>query len=105
MANPPRKKGTGYETEIVREAEGFGLTAERQPSGARYDIGIRGGTGRTIDGLATRPDHGQSLVTIKLSDFLHLLASHGDGAHIECKRYKSFAHHTIFESKFGKGKA
>lgn len=101
MANPPKQKGTRYETEVVRAAEGYGLTAERRPNGSRYDIGIRGGTGRTIEGLATRPDKGQTLVTIRLQDFLHLLASHGDAAHIECKRYKTFAHHTIFESKFG----
>jgi hypothetical protein len=105
VANPPRKKGTAYETEVVREIEGSGLQATRTPAGSRYDISVKGGTGRTIDGLATRTDRGQSLVTIRLQDFIHLLTSHGDAAHIECKRYKSFAHHTIFESKFGKEKA
>ena len=100
MSNPPRKKGTGFESFIVKEAEGYGLEATRTSAGARYDVDIRGGTGRSIEGLATRPDRGQPLVTIRLADFFHLLASHGDGAHIEAKRYKAFRHHAIFESKF-----
>ena len=102
MSNPSKSKGTRFESDIVKAAQGYGLDATRTHAGSRYDVDIRGGTGRSIEGLATRPDHGQALVTIKLHDFLHLLASHGDGAHVECKRYKAFRHHAIFEEKFGK---
>ena len=101
MSNPPRQKGTGGEREIVRAAQGYGLEVRRTPAASRFDVEIRGGTGRVIDVLATRPDRGQWLASIRLEDLMHLLASHGDAAHIEVKRFKKFAHHTIFEGKFG----
>lgn len=103
MANPPRQKGTGYETEVVNDGLERGLDIVRQPASSTFDLMVRGSTGRFIDALATRPDRGQSLVTIRLDDFFHLLSEHGDNARIECKRYARFALHTIFDKKFGRG--
>ena len=100
MANPPKQKGTRFESDLVSRAHDFGLDAYRMPASSRYDIQVRGNTGRNLDALITRPDYGQALVTIRLADFFHLLAEHGDGAHIEAKRYKAFRHHSIFEDKF-----
>ena len=65
-----------------------------------YDIRVNGSTGRTIQALATRPDYGLALVSIPPRDFFHLLRSHGDNAQIEAKRYKAFAHHTIFQETY-----
>ncbi len=101
MANPPKQKGTGGEREVKNKAEDYGLEATRTPAGSRYDIDIRGSVGKHINVLATRPDNGTWLATIALSDLFHLLAEHGDSAHIEVKRYKRFAHHGIFSDKFG----
>lgn len=101
MANPPKQKGTKFETEVVNAALDKGLTAQRTSAGRRYDIDILGSTGRTIEALATRPDYGHTLVTMRLADFLHLLAGHGDGAKVECKRYRRFSLHGIFDDKFG----
>lgn len=79
----------------------YGLEMHRQPASAAFDIFVRGNTGRVVEGLATRPDRGQWLVTIRLDDLFHILREHGDSAHIEVKRYARFALHTIFEKKFG----
>ena len=102
MANPPRKKGTGFETDVVNKANAAGLEATRTPAGTVYDIDIKGSTGRTIEALVTRPDRGRPLATIRLEDLFHLLREHGDKAHLECKRYARFSLHSIFEGKFGR---
>ena len=101
MSNPPKQKGTSGEREVVDRGKGFNLDIYRTPPGAPYDAIVRGSTGRRIKALATRPDYGQWLVSIPIEDFYHLLAEHGDGALIEVKRYKKFAHHTLYEGKFG----
>lgn len=101
MSNPPKQKGTGFETEFVNDATAAGLRAVRTSAGAKYDVRITGSTGRVIAAIATRPDRGSTLVTIPMKDFFHLLANHGDNAIVECKRYKRFALHTIFNQKFG----
>lgn len=100
MANPPRKKGTGGEREVLEKARAYGLNAERTAASSKFDIRVLGGTGKNIPVLATRVDHGQWLATCTLDDILHLLASHGDGAHIEVKRYKAMALHTLWKGKF-----
>jgi len=101
MSNPPRQKGTKFETFVVNESKEYGLAAHRMPASSRYDINVRGNTGRVIQALVAREDYGAPLATIPLRDFLHLLASHGDGANIECKRLKRIALHGIYQSKFG----
>ena len=95
-----RAKGTRLESDIRNAGLDLGLDISREPMGARWDLTVRGSTGRTIEALATRPDFGKTLVSIPLADFLHLLVSHGDSARIECKRYAKFAHHSIYTDTF-----
>lgn len=101
LANPPKNKGTGGEREVLNALLDKGLEARRTSASSTFDIDVRGGTGRTLAVLCTRPDNGRWLATLSLDDLCHLLASHGDGAHIEVKRYAKFAHHTIWNKKFG----
>lgn len=103
MANPPKRKGTAFETEIVRAAREHGLRAERTAPTSPYDVVINmdsDGLAEVVNALATRPDRGQTLVTIPLSVFFDLLDVTGVEAHVECKRYARFALHAIYESKF-----
>lgn len=103
VANPPRKKGTKGEGEVVRACVDRGLIAVRTPAGSNYDVAVQGSTGRVIKVLATRPDKGRWLATVELEDLIHMLYGHGDAAAIEVKRYKRFSLHSIFEKKFGRG--
>jgi hypothetical protein len=107
VANAPKKKGTGGETEFLRLMDWDGLV--RTPPTTEWDLelpGFRPG----IDVLATRPDRGQWLVTIPAVEFRELLLAHlkltdtMPRLRIEVKRYRRFSLHTIFEGKFGKGK-
>ena len=105
MANPPKQKGTGYETEIERAGILAGFTARRVEPGLPWDVELDAKpsmAGHRINALATRPDYGRTLVTITLPDFLDVLGYRGYGARIECKRYRRFALHTIFEGKFSR---
>lgn len=101
MANPAKKKGTGGETELKRLFESFGLVALRNPAGARTDLNVQPGHDRRVQALATRPDHGTWLVTVRLHDFFRLIAHAEMGADVEVKRYARFAHHTLFEEELG----
>lgn len=112
MANPSRQKGTAGETELLRLLAEHGLTFTRTPASSPYDL-----TNATpsrielepLEVLATRPDRGQWLVTVRLDQLAWLLryvaSSSGSvvpwETHIEVKRYKKFSLHSIFESKFG----
>ena len=106
MTNKPKAKGTGGETELLRLLGIHGLV--RTPASSPVDL-ARPGWDPAIEVLATRPDHGQWLMTIDLPTFLSLLGAldhAGEGApplrlSIEVKRYKKFAHHTLYEGKFG----
>lgn len=103
MANPPKKKGTAAETELLRLLRDYRLSAMRTSPGMEYDIHVTSELeDGSVDALATRPDRGQWLVTIPLREFAELLAYRGYGARIEVKRYRRFALHTIFENKFGR---
>lgn len=113
MANPSKKKGTGGETELLRLLADEGLAFVRTPPTTTYDLTneVPGRLELTpLEVLATRPDRGQWLVTMRLEDFAHLLRqsdANYDGVwetHVEVKRYARFALHTIFESKFGRTK-
>jgi hypothetical protein len=42
------------------------------------------------------------LVTLRASDFEDLLWGGSPSLNVEVKRYARFAHHSIFEKKFGK---
>jgi hypothetical protein len=100
MSNPSKAKGTGFEREVTNRGLEYGLNIVREPAGAPWDHTVRGSTGRTIEALVTRPDRGRALATIALDDLFHILAEHGDNAHIECKRFARIALHTIYEKKF-----
>lgn len=110
MANPPKKKGTGGETELkdlLHDARGhasFRVWTRTAPT-LPYDLhgtGFPGLTQPPIEALATRPDRGRWLVTIALDDFIDFLHSSDREVHVEVKRYARFALHTIFEKKFGR---
>lgn len=105
MSNPSKKKGTAYETELVRFFESNAFKARRLENGSRHDIEVRSRydeDDRVVEALATRPDRGRTLVAVRLEDFFDLLDAAGWGANVEAKRYAQFAHHTIFEKKFGR---
>jgi hypothetical protein len=111
MANPPRKKGTSGETELLRLLDANGLTMRRTPAASTYDL-LREGDAAPppIEALATRPDRGRWLVTLRAEDFAQLVAAVDDDrrasnlpldeVHVEVKRFARFSLHTIFEGKF-----
>jgi hypothetical protein len=112
VTNPSRKKGTSGEGEVVDLwNDYFGCPiARRNPASAKFDITVseKPALHPPIEVLATRPDRGEWLVTLRHSDFMEVF---GDSefyrttpVHIEVKRYSRFAHHEIFRKKFGKGK-
>ena len=106
MANPPKRKGTGYETEVARAFEAAGFEVHRTEPGLNFDIRVLGRGPqrvRSMPMLATRPDRGETLVSLRLPDLLTLLGPAGYGAHVECKRRGgSLWHHSIFAQKFGR---
>lgn len=97
--NPPKKKGTGYETELVNAFEAVGYVARRTPAGSRFDIEVLGPRMDPVNVLATRPDRGRTLISITLDDLFRIIPM--NTLHIEAKRYKRFALHTLYEEKFG----
>lgn len=105
MANPPRKKGTGGETELLGILREDAPTLARTAASSVIDLQRLGPD--PINVLATRPDNGQWLMTTNLDDFRRLLSGKvvlEVGLNIEVKRYKKFSLHTIFEGKFGRKK-
>lgn len=113
MANPPKKKGTGGETELMRllNTRTNPRTFVRTAPTMSFDLCSPGGWPAPVEVLATRPDKGQWLVTLRLEDFASLLniADLFDPRpesryeiHVEVKRYKRFSLHSIYEGKFGK---
>lgn len=104
MSNPPKAKGTAYETEVKRALGYLGLV--RTPPGTKWDIELPGTA--PVEVLATRPDRGETLVTLRLVDFVALFDAYtkekeNPGLRIECKRYKAFSLHSIFHEKFKSG--
>lgn len=101
MANPSKQKGTGGETELLRLLDAHGRRVERTAPTLPYDLRVLGSL-PSFDVLATRPDRGSWLMTMRLEDFALLLLASNREAHIEVKRYARFALHSIFEKKFGR---
>lgn len=106
--NKPRRKGTAGETEFVNAAFAHGVVFERMPASSTFDL--RRVVKHTeaaeliepINALATRPDRGRWLVTMTAEDFWYLLKAFPNRrSRVEVKRFKGFAHHTLFEEKFG----
>lgn len=108
MANPPKKKGTGGETEFARAALAHGVELRRMETNHQHDFERVVRSEEAADlieplrALATRPDRGQWLVTITAEDFFQILKIFPNRrARIEVKRWARFAHHVIFEKKLG----
>lgn len=109
MANPSKKKGTGGETELRDILELSGLGFVRTSPTMPYDL-TNADPARLelepLEVLATRPDRGEWLITMRVKDFAFLLTLTGGitsvwETHIEVKRYARFALHNIFTKKFG----
>lgn len=103
-----KAKGTGGENEIVDMAEARGLDAVRMPAGANYDVRVGASGAGGLDVLATRPDYGRWLATLRLEDLLDLAIAaakwHGiePRLNVESKRFKkNLAVHTTWTHKFG----
>jgi hypothetical protein len=100
VSNPSKQKGTHGESELVGYFQAAGFPAIRTSPGMKHDITIVGDREKPLEVLATRPDRGQWLMTMRLEDFNNLYRLSLRQAHVECKRYKKFSHHSIFEDKF-----
>jgi hypothetical protein len=105
VSNPPKQKGTGGETELLRLLGIPGLV--RNPSSAIVDLSRVGWDNHPIRALATRPDRGRWLFSIGLPQFKRLVALEDMASDpfenqidIEVKRYRKFAHHSLYEGKF-----
>ena len=105
MTNPPRKKGTAGETEVVKLFNEEGIMGLLRTSpGVNYDI-AKVGEDPPLQLLATRPDGGRWLVTLDARELARLLAysypgQRRRGIQIEVKRYRRFSLHAIYEAKF-----
>lgn len=94
-----KQKGTGGETELLRRMNLRDMV--RTPPATTYDL-ARPGLSPPVEVLATRPDKGEWLMTLRLEDFLHIFEGDACELRVEVKRYKRFSLHTIFTSKFPK---
>jgi len=116
MANPSKKKGTKFETEIVNDLNTSfgsqvvgGVFAKRTSAGKRYDIENVRPTNPGYEAtniLVAKADYGPRLVTMQWKDFVMLWGiamgeSYDGPLHIEAKRLAKIALHTIFQDKFG----
>ena len=102
MANPPRKKGTGGETELLGLLRDIAPTLARTPASSVIDLQRLGP--EPINVLATRPDNGQWLMTVALEDFRRMVTGKVPlevGLNVEVKRYRKFSLHSIWNAKFG----
>ena len=109
MSNPPKSKGTGGEREVVNMFAAGGIVARRTAPGLNYDLYVSGARlDEPFEVLATRPDRGEWLATIRLADLVELLRVYNgldDDTYpvkVEVKRYARFSLHTIFTKKFGR---
>ena len=108
MSNPPKQKGTGGETELLRLLEQHmpNRRWRKCENGHPWDIETvdvyddDGLSGFVVRILATRPDRGQWLLSIPLITWA-ACDLRVDPIQVEVKRHARFAHHTIFEQKFG----
>lgn len=93
-----RQKGTGGERELARKLEASGFTVIRREFGARTDLRIPGVVGDLFV-LATRPDRGDWLFTVDYDTFVDLAAPYPASFDLEVKRWKQFAHHSLFRDE------
>ena len=110
MANPPKKKGTGFETETVNKWLADGFDAQRMPQGSPYDNTVEPWWSRAwpplskpvavIEALTMRADRGEAFTIITHDDFRRLLKEAGIEVHEECKRFARISVWSIFRKKF-----
>lgn len=104
MANPPRKKGTGFETERVNAWVEDNFEARRMPQGSPYDNHIRGWDPSRapwfIEALTMRADRGEAVSLITHEDLRRLARIAGVDIHEECKRFARVSAWSIFKKKF-----
>ena len=102
-----KDKGTGGERELQRLLESMmpHRIWRRTAPTSSWDIetadSFPGQTGHIIRVLATRPDRGEWLLSTPLAAFA-LGDVNVDPIWVEVKRHKAFAHHSIFNEKFGR---
>lgn len=101
MSNPPKQKGTGFETERERRWQALGLRSRKMPNGSHYDVHVEGREGLVVEALTMRPDRKQAYTLIRTSDFEDLVVLTGATVHEECKRPARLSISTTFEKKFG----
>ena len=103
MSNPPRKKGTGFETERVNAWLADRRVARRMPPGSLYDNHIepgRPGLDGVVEALTVRADRGEAMTLITHEDFRRLANFAKIEVHEECKRYSRISLTTIYRKKF-----
>jgi hypothetical protein len=108
MVNRPKQKGTDGERFLVRFFEKLGFKVRRTQPGSNHDVEAEypRGLGKSwdvpIQALATRPDRGEWLVTLRLEDFGVLMVLAQADCDMESKRRGgTMWHHTVFKQKFG----
>lgn len=113
MANPSKQKGTGGETELLGILQPWLPRLVRNPASCIVDLtspalpeldGAAPHGLAPMSVLATRPDRGRWLLAVE-ADVFGWLASYVQTEvpiDIEVKRFKKFAHHSIYEEKFGR---
>lgn len=106
MSNPSKAKGTRAETEFSRLMAAAGITLKRTEAGCPWDLESFPWVpdAQRMDVLATRPDRGEWLVTMRYRDVATLLQGYAVNLRVESKRYARFSLHSIFAAKFGRGK-
>lgn len=106
-SSPSKQKGTAGETELLRILQPWLPRLVRNPSSSIADLTslpLDGVEFEPIQALATRPDRGRWLIAIEADVFGWLASSvqYQTPIDIEVKRHAKFAHHKIFEEKFGR---
>ena len=101
MTNRPRAKGTRGETELLRYLNERLGGFRRTPASTRWDL-ERDGEGVPIHVVATRPDRGSWIFLVSATDFTRLVEGFyltDPPVHVEVKRRKTYAHHSLFDGK------
>jgi hypothetical protein len=94
-------KGTAGETELLRRLNETVGGFRRTPASSSWDLERDASGGHSISPLtvlATRPDFGRWLVLMTVDEFEYLLneADILPPIHVEVKRRRTYAHHSLF---------
>lgn len=101
MSNPPRRKGTAGERELLELLRVRWPRLRRTAASSSWDL-EQLGDGEPVRVLAIRVDRGEWLCTVDLDSLLALAEGHEDvNVRIEVKRFARFALHTLWRKKWG----